>query len=318
MFGRKQPAFTFENRRLEEEALAAQSDVIADTKGQERIDLPFGEPTPPPVEPPKATTPRPDPSSLFPRHDEIEPKVATATSPLLQLGTEETVEQAAPVAAPAQPKRRAGRAKTRLLGIDHGDGKVEDVIGAQEQQKASAPLTYHAVGWLVVVEGPGRGHSMPLRTGVSQLGRGDDQSVQLDFGDTSISRDNHASIAFDEERRGFYIGHGGKANLVRLNNAPVLSTELVVNGDLIRIGETTLQLVAFCGEDFAWSDVKDAEAASEPVVDEAPAVEEAPAEEEAPVLKAVPQPTTVEKIDEEVHSDTLEFGEPASRARGVE
>jgi len=103
MFGRKQPAFTFENRRLEEEALAAQSDIMADTKGQERIDLPFGEPTPPPVEPPKATTPRPDPSSLFPRHDEIEPKVATATSPLLQLGTEETVGQAAPVAAPAQP-----------------------------------------------------------------------------------------------------------------------------------------------------------------------------------------------------------------------
>ena len=40
----------------------------------------------------------------------------------------------------------------------------------------------------------------------------------------------------------FFLGHGGKANLVRLNDKPVLSTEEVSSSDLIRIGETSLIL----------------------------------------------------------------------------
>ena len=51
----------------------------------------------------------------------------------------------------------------------------------------------------------------------------------------------------------FYLGHGGKMNLVRLNGRPVLSTEELDSNDLIRIGETTLKFVAFCGPDFSWA-----------------------------------------------------------------
>ncbi len=260
MFGRKQPAFTFGNRQSDADMAVPPPDPVTQPRagGPEYIDLPFDEVAPssrPAVEPEapaRSVTQRPDPSALFPKEGAAEPEVASVTSPLLKLGAEETVAQGSQ--RPTQPKRRGGRAKTRLLGIDHGEGKVEDVLAKQEPQAASAPLTYQAVGWLVVIEGPGRGHSMPLRSGVSQLGRGDDQSIQIDFGDTSISRDNHASIAFDEERRAFFIGHGGKANLVRLNEAPVLTTEPLVHGDRIRLGETTLQLVAFCGPDFVWSE----------------------------------------------------------------
>ena len=78
--------------------------------------------------------------------------------------------------------------------------------------------------------------------------------MRLDFGDTSISRDNHAVIAFDSEQCRFFMGHGGKANLVRLNDMPVLSTEALEDGDFIRIGETTLKFVALCGPDFTWED----------------------------------------------------------------
>ena len=109
-------------------------------------------------------------------------------------------------------------------------------------------------GWLVVVAGPGRGEFVSLQSGVSQIGRDEDQAVQLDFGDTTISRQNHAAIAFDEEEASFFIGHGGKSNLVRLNGKPLLSTELMKNGDQIKIGETTLRLVTLCGKDFSWSD----------------------------------------------------------------
>ena len=108
-------------------------------------------------------------------------------------------------------------------------------------------------GWIVVVDGPGRGASFTLQVGVSQIGRGEEQAVRLDFGDTSISRNNHAAVAYDDEQGKFFLGHGGKSNLVRLNGMPVLSTEELTDGDEIRIGETTLKFVALCGEAFTWS-----------------------------------------------------------------
>lgn len=158
-------------------------------------------------------------------------------------------EGAVPV-APVTP-RRAGRARTRLLGFEHSDGAIED-ISAPEPTAAVATDTF-AVGWLVVIAGPGRGHSFSLYPGVSQIGRGAEQAVSLDFGDVAISREGHASIAYDDETRAFYLGHGGKQNIVRLNNRPVLGTETVTHGDSIRIGETTLMLAALCSEDFSWS-----------------------------------------------------------------
>lgn len=157
----------------------------------------------------------------------------------------------APEVAPAVPApRRAGRVKTRLLGFqsktpgqDVFDGKMSTGAG---------PVRY-PVGWLVVTKGEGFGHSFSLLSGVSKIGRGEDQAVTLDFGDTSISRDNHAAIAFDEELNQFFLGHGGKSNVVRLNGKPVLSTEELFDGDEIRIGETTLKFIALCSEEFTWA-----------------------------------------------------------------
>lgn len=164
------------------------------------------------------------------------------------------------VPAPAAGRsggRRAGRVKTRLLGFDHASASGTDPF-ENARQAASAATERYPVGWIVVLEGPGRGASFTLFNGVSPIGRGDDQAITLDFGDNSISRSNHAMIAYDSEQQKFFLGHGGKANIVRLNAAPVLSTEELSHNDLIRIGETTLKFVAFCGPAFDW--FKDQEA----------------------------------------------------------
>jgi predicted component of type VI protein secretion system len=108
-------------------------------------------------------------------------------------------------------------------------------------------------GWLVVKSGPGRGAALALTQGVSQIGRGSDQTVSLDFGDMAISRQNHAAIAYDAATHRFHIGHGGKSNLVRLNGKPLLSTEEIGEGDEIQIGETTLVLKVLCTPDFNWT-----------------------------------------------------------------
>lgn len=144
-----------------------------------------------------------------------------------------------------------GRVKTRLLGFSAQQGAARDPLNlttaASESSYAKFP-----VGWLAVVDGPGTGATFPLFDGLTQIGRGEGQGVCLDFGDNSISRENHAAIAYDDEQRRFYFGQGGKANLVRLNGRPILSTEEMATNSIIRIGETTLRFVALCGEDFSW------------------------------------------------------------------
>lgn len=150
-----------------------------------------------------------------------------------------------------RPAASGGRVKTRLLGFhseDLNENKMDAPIASTSTPDARFPI-----GWLVVVDGPGRGASFTLTAGLSKIGRGTDQTVSLDFGDSSISRDNHAALAFDEEENTAYIGHGGKSNIVRLNGKPLLTTEELQDADLIRIGKTTLRYVALCGPDFRWS-----------------------------------------------------------------
>jgi hypothetical protein len=165
-----------------------------------------------------------------------------------------------PAPAEGRVSRRAGRVKTRLLGFNQQDREAIDPLSAAAETTATAQREKFPVGWLVVVEGPGVGHSFSLFSGASMIGRGEDQVIRLDFGDTSISRQNHAAIAYDEEQNKFYLGHGGKSNIIRRNARPVLSTEELHHADLIRVGETTLRFVALCGSDFQWNTVDAAHA----------------------------------------------------------
>lgn len=159
----------------------------------------------------------------------------------------------------AQPSRRpGGRVKTRLLGFHHSTDINSDPFQNANAETPS-PSNLFPSGWLVVVAGPGEGNALPVYGGVSTIGRGDDQALKLDFGDTSISRQNHAAVAYDSEQNKFFLGHGGKSNIIRLNDRPVLSTEELGHADILRIGETTLRFVALCGADFSWDGAANAE-----------------------------------------------------------
>lgn len=179
------------------------------------------------------------------------PQVSDASPDLSALDAVDM--EAVPAPATGRAGRRAGRVKTRLLGFNRTGDAEHDPFGQAPEATATAQQEKYPVGWLVIVEGPGVGHSFSLFTGASMIGRGEDQVIRLDFGDTSISRQNHAAIAYDEEQNKFYIGHGGKSNIIRRNARPVLSTEELHHADLIRIGETTLRFVALCGSDFQWN-----------------------------------------------------------------
>jgi hypothetical protein len=184
-----------------------------------------------------------------------------ASGPAINIWDVEANEQARTV--PSQggelERRRPTRSKTRILGFELQPASVVPLFEEDRPSVSLAPAApgqghvMFPAGWLIVKSGPGRGTAFALSQGVSQIGRGSDQTVALDFGDMAISRQNHAAIAYEAGSHRFHIGHGGKSNLVRLNGRPLLSTEVVGDGDEIQIGETTLLLKVLCTPEFNWS-----------------------------------------------------------------
>lgn len=202
-----------------------------------------------------------------------------------------TLDQGSSGAAPAPAPRDAGGApgprlgsvspaaytpptamvRTRFKSAREGSAQNTDKRIASVAPTAIAPLTPEGparttfvrgadmqsdpvAGWLVVVKGPGRGCFQPVFPGMNAIGRDPSQRISLGYGDDTISRQEHAFITYDDEQRRFFLQHGGKANLIRVGDQPVLvPTELKPN-DLIRIGKTTLRFVPLCGSDFSWAD----------------------------------------------------------------
>lgn len=172
---------------------------------------------------------------------------STLTEPHQKVPAREAVQ---PVLPPEPSAPAGGRSKTRILGF-HAQALEENLLDRRTSARTGPQFP---AGFLVVVDGPGRGAFFAVTTSVSTIGRGLDQDVALDFGDESISREGHASVVYDEEQNRFFLGHGNKANVVRRNGTPVLATEELSHGDTIRIGKTTLRFHAFCGEDFTWTE----------------------------------------------------------------
>jgi hypothetical protein len=137
--------------------------------------------------------------------------------------------------------------KTRVISSRGSGVRSEDSAG-------NIPDDFElAAGWLVIIDGPGRGVTREIYYGMNSVGRGQGERISLDFGDTSISREAHAYIVFDEKKSDFYIQHGGKSNLVRLNDVPVLAPIQMKKGDVIEIGATRVMFVPLCGDDFSWN-----------------------------------------------------------------
>jgi len=147
---------------------------------------------------------------------------------------------AAPAAAAAEPApsggalSQAGRPKPG--GPASGDFTIADPV----------------VGWLVVVDGPGRGASLNIGYGNNRIGRAPTENISLDFGDEEISRENHSTITFDGRHRRYYVLPGQGRNLVYVNDQPVMTPLELTGGEELLLGQTKLRFVPFCGKTFDW------------------------------------------------------------------
>jgi hypothetical protein len=135
-------------------------------------------------------------------------------------------------------KRMSGNETRIKRQGESGGGEALDDISTQINRDASNQV----IGKLTVVEGPGAGKTVKLFSGTNQIGRGDDMRVQINFGDDTISRQQHAVITYDTKKLEARIYDGGKPGGLWVNGARVTADQAVKYGDLIKIGETTLKL----------------------------------------------------------------------------
>jgi len=168
----------------------------------------------------------------------------------------------APLPDPGGPSGGSAPTQIRGYGAAAGAGaasqRESSAVGKMDEQKMEKQAEGFdpVVGWLVVLEGPGRGKAVSIYAGMNSVGRDESQRIRLDFGDGGISREGAAFITFEPKRRTFHINHGGKANIVYLNEEAVLTPVPLTNGQMIAIGATKLRFVALCGPEFNWEDMK--------------------------------------------------------------
>ena len=127
--------------------------------------------------------------------------------------------------------------------------------GSELKQQGEASVDFSSdpvVGWLVVIDGYGKGSSLVIGYGVNGIGRDRDERISLPFGDEQISRKGHAYLTYDGKNKKFFLQHGQGVNLTYLNEQAVLQVVELNGREVIGIGETKLVFVPFCGESFSW------------------------------------------------------------------
>lgn len=160
----------------------------------------------------------------------------------------------------AHKKKEVLEPSTQLpLGTSEPRTKI---VGVPRKKRAEVPptaansdfLSDPVVGWVVIVDGPGKGASLQLGIGQNTLGRGGRARVRIDFGDQEISRDSHTIITYDPKHNKYYAQPGLGTNIAYLEDDPILQPKLLSSGNKISLGSTTLRFIALCDDSFTWSE----------------------------------------------------------------
>ncbi len=115
--------------------------------------------------------------------------------------------------------------------------------------KAAQPVA----GWLVCINGPEKGKDYRIHEEYNYVGRSSKMDICI-AGDPTVSRENHAIVAYDNKERMFFFAPLSGASIVRHNGKAVLSNVELKTGDRLEIGKGTFVFVALCGENFQWED----------------------------------------------------------------
>lgn len=109
------------------------------------------------------------------------------------------------------------------------------------------------VGWLIGVAGPHFGEFFACSSGRNRIGRADNLEIVL-AKDSEITRETHAVLTYEPNKRRFYIQDGASRGIVYLNEDPVLSPSEIQAYDRLKLGGSEFVFLPLCGEHFTWDD----------------------------------------------------------------
>lgn len=107
-------------------------------------------------------------------------------------------------------------------------------------------------GWLVITSEKGRGRSYPVKLGRNKLGRGQDNAICVEVGDSTISKDNHVTLAADPKTKRFFAVPGDSTNFAYLNDEPLLEPKALEDKAVLQVGATVFTFVQFAGNYVDW------------------------------------------------------------------
>lgn len=111
------------------------------------------------------------------------------------------------------------------------------------------------VGWLVCVEGAAKGRDFRIHSQYNYIGRARHMDICIE-GDSTISSEKAAILAYDDQQRIFFFAPGQGRNLVRVNERAVLTPVELQAYDRLTIGRSTFLFIPLCGERFDWNEQK--------------------------------------------------------------
>ncbi len=154
---------------------------------------------------------------------------------------------------------------TMPLGKDFG---VHEVVG--KYVTGGQPQHYHAdydddktiaffdtakgndfvTGWLVCVSGPERGRDFKLHNGFNRIGRNSSLDIHV-VEDSYISKDPHCAVVYEYKKNCFYVVPQ-KGNITYLNGDMLSEAKTLETGDIIEIGQSEFEFIAFCRGERKW------------------------------------------------------------------
>jgi len=151
---------------------------------------------------------------------------------------------------PEVRKSESGGDKTQVFGGFPGGGgeKHEAKVSTQ----SSAPMEDPPVGWLVAIDGPGKGSVLTLGVGLNSIGRGDEARVSIPFSDNEISRGKAVVIAYDKKNNQYFLLPGDGKTIAYVEDSPILQNQVLSSGDSFSLGASVFRFVALCDENFSW------------------------------------------------------------------
>jgi len=125
--------------------------------------------------------------------------------------------------------------------------KKSDSTSESQSAFSGAPI----VGWLVLIEGEQKGRDFRIIPEINTIGRGKQNTINIDNGDNEIARERHCLIEYDIKSGEFILERGTKSTYH--NDKGVRGDGKILElGDIVEIGSTKLKFIPFCDSNFCW------------------------------------------------------------------